>query len=251
MSRFGNLYAHYYDLLYKDKDYEGEVEYVESLIRAHHKNPKKLLDIGCGTGRHTELFCKRGFEVHGVDASAEMLEVAHQRASKYQGKLSLSCSMVQDLNLGTKFDVAVALFHVMSYQNTNTELFEAFQKVKNHLNNGGIFIFDFWYGPAVLTDLPTTRVKRLEDSHVKITRIAESTMVAMKNLVRVHYDIFIEDKKNATLTRKDELHSMRYFFDTELEAVCEQVGFKVEQKCEWLMGGVSFNSWNVVWVVKI
>ena len=38
-----------------------------------------------------------------------------------------------------------------------------FKTVNKHLKNGGIFIFDFWYGPAVLRDLPTKRVKKVEN----------------------------------------------------------------------------------------
>ena len=114
-----------------------------------------------------------------------------------------------------------------------------------------IFIFDFWYGPAVLTDLPMTRVKRLENNDIKITRIAESTINSRQNTVDVNYDLFLEDKTGGGISHMKELHKMRYFFDTELELICEQVGFKIEKKYEWMSDKVpDFNSWNVVWVVK-
>ncbi len=44
---------------------------------------------------------------------------------------------------------------------------------------------------------------------------------------------------------------MRYLFDTELELICEQVGFQVLDKYEWMSNkSPSFNSWNVVWILK-
>ena len=251
MNQFGDLYSQYYDLLYSDKDYISEVKYVDSLIKANGKNTKTLLDMGCGTGKHAELFCDMGYEVHGIDLSEGMLKIAENRRKNKGDSLSFSQSNIQNLSLNKKFDVVISLFHVMSYQNSNSELIKAFEVAKNHLNNDGIFVFDFWYGPAVLTDLPTTRVKRLENENIKVTRLAEPVLHSQKNIVDVNYDVFIEDKKTKEIAEKKELHKMRYFFDTELEMICEKVGFSIIQKYEWMSDkNPDFNSWNVVWVVK-
>ncbi|MCB5267002.1 MAG: class I SAM-dependent methyltransferase [Candidatus Cloacimonetes bacterium] len=251
MNQFGDLYSQYYDLLYSDKDYVGEVAYVNNLIQANSKNAKTLLDMGCGTGKHAELFCNKGYIVHGIDLSKDMLKIAKTRIVGKEDKLSFSHSNIHELNLDKKFDVVVSLFHVMSYQNSNEELIKAFETAKNHLSDDGIFIFDFWYGPAVLTDLPTTRIKRLENDNIKVTRLAEPFLHVQQNIVDVNYDVFIEDKTSKEVVEKKELHKMRYFFDTELEIICKQVGFGVIQKYEWMSNkNPNFNSWNVVWIVK-
>ncbi|MCT7486742.1 methyltransferase domain-containing protein [Aliarcobacter cryaerophilus] len=251
MNQFGDLYSQYYDLLYSDKDYISEVKYVDSLIKANGKNSKTLLDMGCGTGKHAELFCDMGYEVHGIDLSKGMLKIAENRRKNKGDSLSFSQSNIQNLSLNKKFDVVISLFHVMSYQNSNSELIKAFEVAKNHLNNDGIFIFDFWYGPAVLRDLPTTRVKRLQNENIKVTRIAEPILNPQQNIVDVNYDVFIEDKLSNKIIEKKELHKMRYFFDTELELICQNVGFKILNKYEWMNNkNPNFNSWNVVWIVK-
>ena len=67
----------------------------------------------------------------------------------------------------------LSLFHVMCYLNSNAALLNTFKNVYQHLNEGGIFIFDCWFGPGVLTDPPVVRVKRLENTNLEITRIAE------------------------------------------------------------------------------
>lgn len=74
MSAFG-AYSRYYNLFYQDKDYPGEAEYVNGLIRKHHPGATTILDLGCGTGRHDLLLAKMGYEVTGVDRSEEMLSV--------------------------------------------------------------------------------------------------------------------------------------------------------------------------------
>ena len=251
MNQFGDLYSQYYDLLYSDKDYEEEVNYVENLIKSNLPQAKTILDMGCGTGKHAELFCKKGYSVHGIDLSEDMLKIAEERAKGKEDKLSFSQSSIQDLKLNKKFDVIVSLFHVMSYQNTNEELLKAFDVAKKHLNKNGIFIFDFWYGPAVLTDLPTTRIKRLENKDIEVTRVAESILNCQKNLVNVSYDIFIKNKSSNIILEKKELHNMRYFFDNELETLLEKVDLKLEKKYEWgNYENPNFKSWNVVWIIK-
>lgn len=251
MSQFGHLYSQYYDLLYQDKDYIGEVEYIHGLIKTYKANTSMLLDMGCGTGKHAELLCDVGYRVHGIDLSMDMLKIAEQRRLGKENQLSFSQSDIQNLTLDQRFDAIISLFHVMSYQNTNQELIKAFQVARSHLVESGIFIFDFWYGPAVLTDLPLTRIKRFESDLIKVTRIAEPVIYPQQNIVDVHYDVFIQDQNSKGILEKNELHKMRYFFDTELDLICEQIGFEVLDKFKWMSNdSPSLDSWNVVWVLK-
>ena len=81
--------------------------------------------------------------------------------------------------------------------------------------------------------------------------MAEPILNAQKNIVDVHYDIFIENKETKEVIEKKELHKMRYFFDTELEFICESIGFNILNKYEWLSyKNPDFSSWNVVWIIK-
>ena len=77
MSVFGKEYSQIYDLLYKSKDYEGEVEYLNKLIKKNYKKKiKNILDIGCGTGKHASLLVDKGYHLHGVDMSPQMISIA-------------------------------------------------------------------------------------------------------------------------------------------------------------------------------
>src|SRR6478609_5890219 len=78
MSVFGN-YSRYYDLLYRDKDFKGEAQYVHSLIERQRPGARSVLDLGCGTGRHASLLAERGYDVTGVDRSPAMLAEARAR----------------------------------------------------------------------------------------------------------------------------------------------------------------------------
>ena len=250
MSQFGDLYSKYYDLLYQDKDYNAEVDYIIQLFQKYPNKIETILDLGCGTGKHDKILCDKGYTIHGVDISEEMLNIAEIRRKGRESELTFSQSDITQLELGKKFDVIVSLFHVMSYQNTNDLLDRVFSVVINHLNKGGLFIFDFWYGPAVMADPPRKKIKKLENETIKITRITETQMLAHLNRVDVSFNISAKNIKENTEFKKKELHQMRYFFDTELEMLCDKHGFQIDQKYEWLTyKKPSSKTWSVVWVV--
>ena len=87
MKAFGG-YARYYDLLYRDKDYLGETEFVERLIQRHSPGARRILELGCGTGIHAVMLAEKGYEVTGLDLSEGMLEVAAQRVVKLPKTIS-------------------------------------------------------------------------------------------------------------------------------------------------------------------
>lgn len=76
-------YADYRDLLYQDKDYDGEAKYINELIKKYYSKSRSILDLGCGTGMHASLLAQMHYEkVHGVDMSSKMLEKAYERGKR-------------------------------------------------------------------------------------------------------------------------------------------------------------------------
>lgn len=226
MSAFGE-YSQYYDLLYRDKNYAGEVEFIEDIVRKLSPASKTILDLGCGTGRHARLLAQRGFIVHGIDNSREMLVIAHNAV---QGEnLSYSEGDIRQIRLNRSFKAVIALFHVMSYQISNDDLWSSLMTAHHHLSEGGLFIFDVWYGPMVLIQGPSVRIKHVEDETVEITRIAEPNLNCLNNTVTVNYHLFIKDKINQSTREITEQHVIRYLFKPELEFMLLRAGFVLER----------------------
>jgi SAM-dependent methyltransferase len=249
---FGD-YARYYDLLYRDKDYSGEANFIHELIKKYASNAGSILELGCGTGKHAELLSKMGYEVFGVDMSHEMLEVANKRliglGKKQPPKLSFAHGDIRTYRTERRFDVVISLFHVVSYQTTNKDLQGVFETAKVHLKQGGVFIFDCWYGPAVLTDRPVVRVKRLEDEAIEVTRIAEPRIYANESIVDVNYHVLIKNKSTGIVEELKETHRMRYLFKTEIDFLFEQAGFEFVCSVEWMTGREpGFDTWSVCFV---
>jgi SAM-dependent methyltransferase len=237
MTVFGD-YAEHYDLLYKDKDYSSEAKYVVDLVREHDPDASSILDIGCGTGSHAVEFAKQGFRVHGIDRSAKMISRAEVLRSslspELQSRLTFSCSDLAELQLGEKYDFVTSLFHVMSYQITETALASAIKSAHAHCKFGGLFLFDFWYGPAVLADEPAVKVKIVEDANLKVVRIAKPDSEHSTHCVNVCYNIFVLNKESGSYHEFCETHRMRYLFLPELESGLRDSDFSILKVYEWM-----------------
>lgn len=254
MSVFGN-YARYYDLLYRDKDYAGEAEFIDRLIRTHAPDARDLLELGCGTGLHALLLAKAGYHIHGVDLSLEMLQQANERLlplpPDLAAKLHFSHGDLREIRLERTFDVVISLFHVISYQTTTADLQAALATAKQHLRSGGMLIFDVWYGAAVLSERPSVRVKRWEDDTSCVTRIAEPIVYPNENLVEVNYHVFIRDKIDNSVEELHESHRMRYLFMPELDLLLAQAGFQIVDCREWMSDRqIGCDTWGIYLVAR-
>lgn len=247
------LYAKYYDLLYKEKDYRGEADYVEGIIKKFAKGANKVLNLGSGTGKHDIEFAKRGYDVTAVEISPTMVKIAKENLKKSNNGLKIKFYRgdIRELKLDTKFDVVISLFHVMSYQVTNDDIRNTLSSVKRHLKRNGIFIFDFWYGPAVLKERPESRIKRIEDREMKIERRAEPVLKINENKVEVNYRVMFKQKKTGASESVLETHNMRYFFLPEINMFLEDAGLNILYYSEWLTNrDLTDNSWSAAAVAR-
>jgi SAM-dependent methyltransferase len=240
-------YSRYYNLIYKDKDYEGEANYVMRLLRKYAPYTKSLLDLGCGTGKHEIYFVKNNYKVTGVEISQEMIDIAKEELKIDNFEILLGD--IRNVQLNRKFDSVLSLFHVISYQTTNEDILNTLKVVKSHLNEGGIFVFDCWYGPTVITEKPEYRIKQLEDDKIKVTRVCHPVIYPEKNTVDVNYQIIILNKSDNTTEEINETHKMRYFFTPEIEFLLNSVGLKLIHSEKWVTGEKpSFDTFSVCFV---
>ena len=232
-----DLYTRYYDLLYRDKDYAAEAAYIAGLIRQQAPQACRILELGCGTGGHAEHLARMGFSVHGIDLSDSMLARAHARRAALPApiaeRLSFALGDARSVRVGQGFDAVVSLFHVMSYQTCQADLQAAYATAAAHLQPGGVFVYDYWNGPAVLTQQPGQRVRRLADAQLRVTRVAEPVMHWQRNVCDVNYTLFVQDLASGALHQLAETHSMRYLFQPELDLL-EGPRWTGAQNLAWL-----------------
>ena len=227
MDVFGG-YAHFYDILYQDKDYSDECDHLQQVFARYAQSQvTSILDLGCGTGGHALILAQRGYQVAGVDRSEAMLAAARDKASSNE-QVTIAPSFhlgdVRNFDFGHTVDVVIAMFAVMGYMTTNEGLLKALQTARRHLQVGGLFYFDAWFGPAVLIERPAERYKIVDNGQDRIIRFAHPEIDLLTHRVDVHYKVLrIKDKH--IMDEIDEVHSMRYLFPLEIEHYLHTAGF--------------------------
>ncbi len=247
MSNF-NLYSQYYNLFYADKNYPSEVAYIDGLIKQHRPSSKRLLELGSGTGKHARLLAGKGYSVHGIERSPEMVSIAEGEPTE---NVSYQVADISSFTVPQKFDATLSLFHVISYLTTNVLLKNTFANASRHLADNGLFIFDVWHSPAVYVQKPQTRIKRLHNADVTVTRLAEPVVNYNDNTVDVHYEILIEDLKTNRLSTIREVHPMRHFSKPEIEMLANACGFALVKSEEFLTGkSPGPDTWGVCYILE-
>lgn len=248
MTVFNKEYAAYYDMLYKNKNYNVEADYIADLLHDESVTAGELLDVGCGTGKHLACMKAKGFSVSGVDLSQNMIQKAQQLLGN---DVELQVSDAASFAFNKKFDVITSLFHVVSYLNDTDAVISSFKNIAKHLNKEGRFIFDFWHGAGCLTDFPKTKILRLEDEKCSLMRITEPVIHFNKNVIDVNFEIHLTDKISGKTNKINETHSMRYFFLPELEYYLKESGLRIEKAYRWLTKeSLDSNAWYGIIVAK-
>jgi SAM-dependent methyltransferase len=249
MTKVFNSYAAYYDLLYRDKDYKGESEYILKFFEKYNLFEGSILELGSGTGKHAFHMAHRGFDIQGIDYSESMVEIANSKNK--QENISFEVGDVRTYRAGKVFDAVISLFHVASYQSSNLDLQNMFLTAAEHLNPGGLFMFDFWYGPAVLTDTPTSRTKKMSDNKINVLRTAEPKIKYNENLVDVNYTIEVIEKTSGLKSIFSEKHSLRFLFLPELKNLLEFAKIEILESHAWMSeNGLSKDSWQGLVIAK-
>lgn len=221
-------YAGFYDALYADKDYEAECDFLVDVFSAHGVPAGgSLLDLGCGTGGHVIPLVERGYQVTGVDRAETMLAEARRKADLRGVSPEFALGDVRSVSLGRTFDAVVSMFAVVSYQLTNDDLSAMFATARRHLRPGGLFVFDGWFGPAVLSERPEPRTKVIEmPGGERITRAAEPSLDVVAQTVEVAYEV-TREVGGQVVERVQEAHPMRFLFAQELQLLLGLAGFEV------------------------
>ena len=246
-------YAQYYDLLYQDKDYQEETEYILSLLKKYHPKPEKILEFGSGSGLHGRLLTNAGLKVSGIERSQQMIDLGLSTGQGVIPNTNFSCTQgdCTSIFIGDYFDAVISIFHVLSYQTSDEKVIAMLKNARRQLEPGGIFIFDYWFAPAVWYLGPTLRVKRVHNQQLAITRIAEPECFREQNIVQVNYQTFVEDLKSNHISEIKETHEMRAFDTEEIKEFASQTGFTLLHSEEWMTGHTpSKETWGVCTVLQ-
>ena len=133
--------AKYYDLFYKNKNYDKEVQFLIQIIGKR----KTILDVGCDTGIHMKLLADRGYVVSGLDKSLEMLSIAKERLGD---GYHLYNDDILKFKSSIKYDAIISMFAVFNHLNGIDEFEKGIVHLYQYLNDGGVMIIDLHNGKS-------------------------------------------------------------------------------------------------------
>jgi SAM-dependent methyltransferase len=131
--------APFYDLFTADYEHEPVLEQVEALARRHGLRGRRLLDVGCGTGKSFLPLLRRGYDVTACDISPAMVERAR---AKVGDAAQVVVADMRALPWRGAFDLVTCLDDALNYLLTEADLQAALRSISAALRPGGVAVFD-------------------------------------------------------------------------------------------------------------
>ncbi len=218
---FGKRYAERYDGLYGEAMADETNLSVETL--AELANGGKVLEFAIGTGRVALPLAAKGLEVHGIEASEEM--VAKLREKPGGQDIPVAIGDMSKTQVDGKFDLIYLVFNTIFNLTTQEAQVRCFQNASKHLSNSGVFVIE-----TVLPDFST---------YVEGQRMRGSwnTMEASR------FEIAIQDQVEQTVAFqriiisedgiKMNPHFMRYAWPSELDLMAQIADLKRRERWAW------------------
>ena len=141
-----DLLAPIYDKVNGEIDYSTWADFIEENIKRYNPDMKTelVLDLGCGTGKMTRELARRGYDMTGVDLSAEMLDIARERAEccGLSDKMLWLLQDITEFELYGTVELCVSCLDTINHLTSTKELKKCLSLVHNYLVPDGLFLFD-------------------------------------------------------------------------------------------------------------
>ena len=198
-------HAELYDLFYAEKPYAEEAAFVHKCLQRFKPNARRILELACGTGTHSLLLEKYGYDIIASDYSPDMLSRAKEKARLANSRIDFRQQDMRLLDIPERsFDAIICLFDSIGYVASNEDITQVLDHVWSYLASDGIFIFEFWNAAAMLRYYDPLRLRRFQTPTGEIERISETTIDHKEQLCRVSYTIheFNDDGTYQTIREK-------------------------------------------------
>lgn len=221
-------FAEVYDLFMDDVPYEKWSRRIVELLKEYGIDDGLVLDLGCGTGTLTELLAGAGYDMIGVDASGEMLELAVEKREKSGRDILYLLQDMREFELYGTVRAVVSVCDSINYITEEADLRQVFRLVNNYLDPGGIFLFDIntVYKYETLLAENTIAENREEGSFIWENYYDSEEMLNQYDLT-----LFI-CQKNGLYKKYEETHFQRAYSVEQILRLVRETGMEVLKVCD-------------------
>ena len=230
-----NAIAFVYDRLNAEIDYSAWADFVERCFdRYLSARPSLVLDLACGTGSMTLALAQRGYDMIGVDGSADMLSVAYTRAAELPHSVLFLLQDMRSFELYGTVGAVTCCLDSVNYLLREQDVRDCFACVHNYLDPDGLFLFDVntpYKFEHIYSDLAYVLEDDVPDENS--TEHTHAVYCGWQN----HYDeqsgicdfdlSLFEENEDGSYTRADEHQQERCYDRATLERLLADCGFEV------------------------
>ena len=192
----------------------------ECFVQINHDKSSKIIDIGCGTGRHTIELTKRGYNVTGIDLSESQLKRAMEKAQEAGMKIDFQKHDARNLPFVGEFDLAIMLceggFSLMETDEMNFEILRGATKA---LKDKGKFIFTTLNGLFPLFHSVNEFYKSAQKEGQSQCKECSFDLMTFRD----HNTVVLEDDSGS---KKELKCNERYYVPSEITWLLKALGFK-------------------------
>jgi len=208
-------YLYFYSEALTDLRTDMEVDALVGLLALD--KPKKILDLACGYGRHTNRLAVMGHTMTGVDITPGFLEIARQDATQKDVTVNYQVGDMRTITFDNEFDYVLLLFTAFGYF-SDEENRQVLINARNALLPGGLLIFDIPHRDTFLKRLQSYFVSEKE-GNLMIDRMSFDSIRGRSYNRRIVFRDGI---------RKDKPFSIRLYNPNEIQSLVRQAGFTLE-----------------------
>ena len=163
----------YYKLLYKNRNENEARLFIDNILKKINIEPNsKILDLACGTGRHSIYLSKKGFNVIGIDKSKKNILTAKENENKKL--IFFQQEMTKDINM--QFNAIFNFFTSFGYVDHKYN-YDTIENISKNLKKGGLFIIDFLNQKIVRKNIVEYEEKNIENINFNIHRYIENNYI--------------------------------------------------------------------------
>jgi SAM-dependent methyltransferase len=222
--------AEIWDEIGQDRFSARMVDYTFQILKRKNFQPRSALDLCCGTGTAAIRFARKGWEVYGLDGSADMLRLAAMKIRKERVKVNLIHQRLPEFEirhtggLGLKmFDLVTSYYDSLNYLLKEEELSACFRNLNRHLNPNGLFIFDMNTKEALKCLWGDKVYARSYDN---VAWIWQSLFYERASQADLRAVCFV--RKGKLWERFEEVHTEKAYPTGDLKRLLRQAGFQIE-----------------------
>jgi transcriptional regulator with XRE-family HTH domain len=231
-----NIYGNFalvYDIFMDNVSYDAWADYAERLLGKYGIRGGLLLELGCGTGNMTRRLADKGYDMIGIDSSAEMLALAREKNIKEKDRILYLCQDMREFELYGTVAAVISVCDSINYIIEEEDLLKVFRLVNNYLDPGGVFIFDLdtqYEYEEILGD-KTIAESRSEGSFIWENTYYEEEMINEVKLTlffpkEQNYDKQESGEKTFLFCKQEEIHYRRAYPLSNIRRLIQEAGLE-------------------------